>query len=108
MNTKNLRNASCFLFLVSALAGAPAFADDDADAAATGAARIVSSTENYVGPGGAQSSGGTLPSAAPATRAEVMTKSQCVSPMVWIDSACEDATKKARSAEEVNRKKRGV
>lgn len=59
MKTKSVRGIPCFLFVVSALATAPAFASAD-PGAGMGGTRIVSGTEDFVGPGGATVSGGAL------------------------------------------------
>ncbi len=59
MITKSLQGASCCLLLVSAFATVPTFASDDAGAG-MGATRIVSGTEDFVGPGGAAVSGGAM------------------------------------------------
>jgi hypothetical protein len=97
MNTKSLRGVPCLLLLAATFVAVPAFAASAVGAGTSGATRIVSGTEDFVGPGGAAATGGAtrivsgtedfvgpggavisgaaLQIAAPAVRAKALTKS---------------------------------
>ena len=75
MNTKSLRRVPCLLLLAATFVAVPAFAASAVGAGTSGATRIVSGTEDFVGPGGAVISGAALQIAAPAVRAKALTKS---------------------------------
>ncbi len=97
MNTKSFRGVPCLLLLAATFAAVPAFAASAVGAGPSGATRIVSGTEDFVGPGGAAAtgsatrivsgtedfvgpggaviSGAALQIAAPAVRAKALPKS---------------------------------
>lgn len=58
MNTKSFRGVPCLLLLAATFAAVPAFAASAVGAGTSGATRIVSGTEDFVGPGGAVATGG--------------------------------------------------
>lgn len=93
MNAKSFRGVPCLLLLAATFAAVPAFAASAVGAGTSGATRIVSGTEDFVGPGGAAISGAALKIAAPAERAKALTKSQCFSPSIWTGAACRAGAK---------------